>query len=236
MPASTQPSQFHLVLLPGLDGTGDLFEPFLAHTPVEATVEVKRYPRTTFLGYEALEERLRGELPNRPFWLLAESFSGPLAARLGAGGTPYLLGVVFAASFVRTPRPFWLRVLPWPWFSRLPTPGPVLRYAFAGGDDSFVPLLRRVRKSVDQGVFAARLQAMASVDASADLARSGLPLLYLRGRRDRLVLPSSVHHIRSLRPDLEVVTFDAPHLLLQSQPEAAWAAIQDFIEREPRGS
>ena len=43
-----------LVLLPGMDGTGVLFEPLLEVLPCEFEPIVVRYPPDKALGYEAL--------------------------------------------------------------------------------------------------------------------------------------------------------------------------------------
>ena len=72
-----------LVLLPGLDGTGLLFEPLLRALPKEIEATVIRYPGDQRLSYDELLEFLRDQLPrDTPFILLGESFSGPLAIRL----------------------------------------------------------------------------------------------------------------------------------------------------------
>ena len=43
-----------LVLLPGLDGTGEQFEPLLRELPASLTPIVVRYPTDRVLGYDAL--------------------------------------------------------------------------------------------------------------------------------------------------------------------------------------
>jgi thioesterase domain-containing protein len=75
-----------LVLLPGMDGTGELFAPFLAALGPDQAVVVVRYPTDRELGYAELEQVARAALPvDQPFILLGESFSGPVAiCRLAA--------------------------------------------------------------------------------------------------------------------------------------------------------
>jgi surfactin synthase thioesterase subunit len=68
-----------LVLLPGLDGTGTMFAPFVAELPPWIEPVVLDYPAEP-LGYADLARRLATRLPeDRPFFLLGESFGGPLA-------------------------------------------------------------------------------------------------------------------------------------------------------------
>lgn len=226
------------MLLPGLDGTGELFRGFLEVKPARFTVDVKEYPLDA-ASYDDLESRLRSDLPEAgPFWLVAESFSGPLAVRVGAEGSSGLLGIILVCSFVRSPRPFWLRVLPWPLLCRLPTPKLAARWAFAGWKASpelireAVGVLRRIKPSV----VAARLGLIAEVDESERLGRCTVPILYLQGRRDRLVLRSSARHIQKLKPDTHLTVLDAPHLLLQTARVDAWAAIERFVDGHRRAA
>jgi len=45
-----------VVLLPGLDGTGILFKPFIDALPSEANIQVISYPSATKLSYQELTE------------------------------------------------------------------------------------------------------------------------------------------------------------------------------------
>ena len=95
-----------LVLLPGLDGTGLLFADFAASFGPEVKVIVASYPTDTPLGYSELESVARTFLPqDQPFFLLAESFSGPIGIAIAASSPPGLLGLVLCCSFARNPVP-----------------------------------------------------------------------------------------------------------------------------------
>jgi pimeloyl-ACP methyl ester carboxylesterase len=74
-----------LVLLPGLDGTGKLFAEFLKVIESRIDTLVVAYPSDTPMSYDELERLVLASLPaDRPFVLLGESFSGPLAIRIAA--------------------------------------------------------------------------------------------------------------------------------------------------------
>ena len=95
-----------LVLLPGMDGTGELFAPFVAALGPDQAVTVVRYPAEPALGYAELESFARAALPaDRPFVLVGESFSGPIAIRIAADPPPNLVGVVLSTTFARAPLP-----------------------------------------------------------------------------------------------------------------------------------
>ena len=104
-----------LVLLPGLDGTGDLFEPLLSRLDPSIKTVVVRYPLAEPLDYEALTSVARRALPaTGEYVILGESFSAPIAAQLAAERAGGLLGLILCASFVSSPLPHlqpfeWLR-------------------------------------------------------------------------------------------------------------------------------
>ena len=79
-----------LVLMPGLDGSGALFAGLLRAAPQELSLSVLRYPDEGRQDYPALQAYLAPELAarRRPYVLVAESFSGPLALRIGADHPP----------------------------------------------------------------------------------------------------------------------------------------------------
>src|SRR5438477_11217911 len=96
--------QNHLVLLPGLDGTGSLFAPFVQSLNSHFTTAVVSYPRDKLLNYQQLIPKIREVIPwGEPYTLLAESFSGPLAMQFAAVQPEDLKAIVLAASFVNNP-------------------------------------------------------------------------------------------------------------------------------------
>ncbi len=66
-----------LVLLPGLDGTGDLFAPLLQALPLSMQPVVVTYPAGQAMSYEALLEHVQKLLPT-------DSLTCCLASRLQA--------------------------------------------------------------------------------------------------------------------------------------------------------
>jgi pimeloyl-[acyl-carrier protein] methyl ester esterase len=102
------------VLLPGLDGTGELFQSFLKVLPSSLTPQVVSYPTEQYLTYKELASLVRSVLlPQEPFVLLGESFSGPLSIKVAALSPPNLRAIILWASFVSNPVPLslagWLR-------------------------------------------------------------------------------------------------------------------------------
>lgn len=223
-----------LILLPGMDGTGELFQPLLAALDGRFEVIVLRYPSDQPLDYPALESLVRQALPQaRPFVVLGESFSGPIAVAIAATNTPLLKGLVLCCTFVRNPRPrlgrlsFLLKLLPLAGAPLAPI-SKVLLGRFA------TPALRQaLAKAVAQvapRVMQARLKAVVAVDVSQALAASRVPVLYLRAGQDLLVPASASETVARLRPDAQIVTLDGPHCLLQAAPDQAAQHLTRFLQ------
>lgn len=229
-------TEFSTLLLPGMDGTGELFAPFVAHLPERFHPVVVRFPVDQPLGYAALEERvLRERVPkDRPWAMIAESFSGPLALRIAAKKPPGLVAVVLVATFVRNPVwwfPRGLRFLVGGWLFRFPMPDVMVRRNLTGGKNP--ELSRAIRTAVRQvkpHVMAARARDILAVDVRQELRQCPVPILYLAGLRDRIVSPRTASQWQTIRPDLRVVTLDAPHLVLQTRAEEAARVIGEFLD------
>lgn len=101
-----------LVLLPGLDGSGDFFDPLCRQLPPQWRTHVVPYPGDRPLCYSELAGFVLAALPDdSPIVLLAESFSGPVAIQVSATRPAGLIGVVLCATFARNPRPFFRPLL-----------------------------------------------------------------------------------------------------------------------------
>lgn len=220
-----------VVLLPGLDGTGDLFYPFVETTPNGWSTQVVQYPRDEVLNYSACTDIGRGLLPaNEEFLLLGESFSGPVALELAAESPPGLRGVIICNSFARRPWSSGFRLLPWSAVFAFPIPRIVLRRLLGAGHggSQLEERFRSTVGTVEPGVLAGRLRDVLTVDSTPALTSVRVPMLYLRGSRDPAVRRQSLSYIQATRPEVEVVELPVSHLLLQIAPIEAWRAVVTF--------
>ncbi|MES2321210.1 MAG: alpha/beta fold hydrolase [Pseudomonadota bacterium] len=220
-----------IVLLPGMDGTGDLFSGFVAALGEQYRTQVISYPADHALGYRELADFVRARLPlEEPYVLLGESFSGPVAIALAAEGHPGLVGLVLCCTFARNPFPATARLRPltslMPVNSRLfSLAGPLLRGGHA------LPELSRVLEHVPASVLRARLREVMKVDYSARIDDIKVPVLYLQARDDHIVPMSAARHLETHCPAMVVKRFTAPHLLLQTVPVEAAAQVLDFMSK-----
>jgi pimeloyl-ACP methyl ester carboxylesterase len=230
LPADERPV---LVLLPGMDGTGLMFGPFLAVLEgLEA--QVLRYP-PELTAYADCVAYARARLPlGRPFLLLGESFSGPVAITLAAEQPEGLAGLVLCSTFARSPHPglSWaaplVRALPSFRMSHW-----LVRFLLLGSWTTapLVALANSLSGAVPSATMKARLLAVAAVDATPLLGRIQAPTLALCASQDRLVPKASDRWTKAHLPDLESLLIPGPHWLLQACPEATARAIEAFLRR-----
>lgn len=221
-----------LVLLPGMDGTGELFGPLLDVLPREIATTVVRYPDRR-MSYAEHEAHARRELPkDRPYVILGESFSGPIAVSLAASGLANLRGIILCASFLTSPNRLLspLRALT-PYASPKLLPGFIANHSLMGRFAT--PALRAARaraiSHVSFTTLTARLRAMADVDVRDALRGCDLPSLYLRASEDRVVGARFGEEYRATARRGRVLDIVAPHLLLQTRPAEASHEIVSFL-------
>lgn len=225
-----------IVLMPGLDGTGRLFDWVLPHLPAHPEPILVRYPTVDPLGYGELEplvvERLRD---CGPLLLVAESFSGPLAVRLAARRDLPVMGLVLAASFVANPFRFlrpWTGPLMQRWMFAFQTRG-MIRAMLTGRDGprEVVDGVVAATGMVEPSVSLHRAREVVAADEWSRFANVRVPVAYLLATRDRMIPAAHAERMAARRPDLEVVRIEAPHLVLQCAPAEAARAILAFERR-----
>ncbi len=97
-----------LVLLPGMNGTADLFTKFLSN--FDGDYIVISLPDFGAQDHASLAKVIYEQLPKQEFVLLAESFSGGIVPELLQLKPTHLSGVIFVASFLSCPNKYLLGV------------------------------------------------------------------------------------------------------------------------------
>ncbi len=226
-----------LILLPGMDGTGELFRDFANALPEEFKTVVVRYPTDNYFSYAQLSSFVESARPvSEPFVLVAESFSAPLAIQYAATKPSNLKALVICAGFVTSPLRGWRRFLCSrfaPLFFRVALPEIVAKHLLVGpcAPSSALAALRAAVSSVRPRVLSARVRVVLTCDARAELGQVAVPILYLQAKQDRLVGAWCSEEIRKMMPETTVMVIDGPHLLFQREPQLTADAIVKFIRR-----
>ena len=153
-----------LVVLPGLDGTATMHAAFVAAArPWFDAISVIAYPPNRVLGYAELETLVRASLPEgRPFVLLGESFSGPIALLIAADPPAGLAGLVLSTTFARSPVPLLSPLASLLRFAPVrPIPMPLLSWLLLGrwATAQLKTELQAALNNVDRDVLRARAAA-----------------------------------------------------------------------------
>jgi pimeloyl-ACP methyl ester carboxylesterase len=221
-----------LVLLPGMDGTGELFAPFLARLPLDVLTTVVSYPDRP-ATYAQHVELARRELPREgPFILLGESFSGPVAVSIAASATPNLRGLILCASFLTRPHRALGVLRPLAAFASPKLVPPfVAQHSLLGryATPALRAAQRRALSHVSSPTLTARLRAMTDVDVRDELRSIAVPTLYLQASADRVVADRFADEYRANARNPRLERIEGPHLLLQANPDACARAILEFV-------
>jgi pimeloyl-ACP methyl ester carboxylesterase len=225
-----------LVLLPGMDGTGILFEPLLQALPGNIRPIVVSYPPGTPMTYEQLLPIASEALPKHdPFVLLGESFSGPLAIMAASANPSNLKALILCATFTGNPLPWlpgWIRYLAVTPFFYLSRPFILAKALLAGySSPRIMSLLRKAHAQVSPKVMAARARAILGVDVESALKAVKVPIFFLGGADDKVSPARNLHDIVRARPDVQVSLVPGPHLILQIKPEESAVLISNIMKK-----
>lgn len=208
-----------IILLPGTDGTGVLFDDLSKALTDFAEVWTIAYPQTGPQTYDALGEALLPRLPvDRDYILVGESFGGPLAVWLAVHAlrqpVKLILGATFAASpFGRMGR--WARPLLWIG-ERLPLwTWQIDTMLFNGRNRSMAQNIQDAVRFIPRQTLMNRVRTVLDCDVTGLLEHLDMPVLCLNARRDRLIPPWLPRHF-SKRPNVQIRNLDLPHMIFQS--------------------
>lgn len=218
-----------LLLLPGMDGTSELFARLTRAVSPWATVQVARYaPRTR----ESIDDLVAQLVVDAPVTVIAESFSTAVAIRFATRHPALVERLVLAGAFV-TPPPasHGLRLL-----GRLPflfnPPALAVRTLLCGPDAS-AELVNEVRNAIAKvapHVLAHRVAELSRIDERARLGALRVPVMTLSARDDRLISAALRDTLRDACPSGQHHELDGPHLLLQARANDAAGLIREFVE------
>ena len=222
------PEATPIIILPGMDGTGELLRALADQLALHRPVQLLAYPRDEPLSYAQLTTYVVERAPTRPFVILGESFSGPIAIEVAATD-PRAVGLVLASSFARHPLPSqfvaFTRLLDLRWL-----PKRIIARALMGSTATpeFTARLHQVLAALPHEILQFRAREVLRVDKRNRLSEITCPVLCLHGRFDYLVNRRQVDEIVTAQPRCQVHWLDSSHMLLATHPEAAVKAINQF--------
>jgi len=226
-------SKHHVVLLPGLDGTGDLFFPIRPYLDKQFDVHIIKYSSESTLAQcvDSAEEQIPADVPVS---LIAESFSGPVALALLARNMFNYRASVLSATFVKTPLPWLTKIakhLPNSLISNSIINRKVMDF-FASDDKTSNKVKSMSYKLLDivsPADFKARINIINKTDVSNQLDVIDIPLLYIQAINDRVVPARIGLEMRDANKNITLTHVDGPHMILQSRPQVCADIIMAFL-------
>ena len=232
---STATKKMKLILLPGLDGTGCLFGPFLRELDPSIETFTVSYPIDQAFNYAELVDLVVAQLPdNETFVLLGESFSGRIAFEVGMREIPNLVGVIFVCAFLESPCSSLsglAKLVPVRLLVGTGLPAFVVRQLLLGDEasDEFIASFWQVVRSVDHKILQHRTElAIGPCPFKGSLRK---PTSHIIAAQDRLVAQRSTRDLAMHCEHNVEHEIKGPHFLLQAKPRE-WAEIvrHDFQE------
>ncbi len=220
-----------LILLPGMDGTGILFQPFLDILPKEIETQIITFPCNEKLSYQELTSFVCDKLPeDNDFVLLAESFSGPIAYELSKKENERLKSIIFVASFIQPPNKLLSLAKIASFYYLIPKklPSFVLKFLLGStASNNLYPLINKALSKVSNQVMEFRLKEMAHLPSQSEPFSK--KCIYIQAKDDNLVSLNSAVTIESLNQELKVFKVEGSHFLLQVNPEDCSKIVQDEL-------
>ena len=218
-----------IVLLPGMDGTGELFLYILEHLK-EFDTQVIPLPQTGNQDYPTIINYIKSKLPNDEFTLIAESFSGALAAELAKEHIPNLKKIVFVATFLSPPNAMLLSIaakLPLKSLSKVPLAKYFQKQLFIGksANPELVDLFQSILNALPSDILSNRIKTMQSLAFSCESI--DIPCLYIQALSDRLVSENKYLEFQQYFSNIKLVQFDGPHFIMQTKPKECAIAIAE---------
>lgn len=219
-----------LVLLPGMNGTGELFAEFLSY--YDGDHLVISLPVSGPQDHATLADVINNQLPTEDYILLAESFSGGIVPELLKLEPTHMKGVIFVASFLSSPRSYLIgvaKLLPIKALSSLPLSNIVHRLLFLG-QEATKPLLSKfvnVIKSTPKQVLSSRLEVMKMQQLPQ--ITFDIPAIYVQALSDRLIPSQKSREFSKVFTNIKYIEIEGPHFILQAQPKESARFVTEAI-------
>jgi pimeloyl-ACP methyl ester carboxylesterase len=224
-----------LVLIPGLDGTGELFGPLLDLVPETIQTKVVTYSDCDSRQFETVVDHIAEQIPNdRQIVIVAESFGGPVAVSLLQRNFE-VVACVFCATFTKAPYKLLLaltKYLPTKFLLSKPLPKAILKYGFLAGDvpQERVKLIQQSILGVPAHKLSERLNLLATIDVTYQLKNlPNIRYCYIKAKNDWLVPGRCAGNFVKGLQDIELIEVDGGHFVLQANPAECWRVIERLL-------
>lgn len=211
-----------IVLLPGLDGTGLLFENLTEHLSLDHEVELVSFELIYGLTYKEQAEELASKYKNDELLIVGESYSGRIAYELSHLLKGNVKGIVFLASFISRPSLLSLlaRFVPVSLLAQnVLTESLLYLVGFnrCGSRALVGPVFNSLRHT-NKLKLKSRLRNISHLKKPT--LNISCPVIYIRPSKDRLVSSSAVKALASKCASYREISIEGGHFIAQINPVA----------------
>ncbi|KZN39401.1 hypothetical protein N480_00800 [Pseudoalteromonas luteoviolacea S2607] len=220
-----------LLFLPGMDGTGILFEPIKKYIIESCSYEI--LPLSTLRSNHPKEQAIEiaEQFKSEEIVLFAESYSGLIAYELCQLSGVTVKHVFFAASFLSRPSLLakFSSLIPLSMIRHRIVPTTVLSYLLFGSINrtELVKLFYKALDNVSNKELKERLKIIRR--ATEPVEKIHQPTTYLNASADYLVNKKVISSFKRVCLELNVVNIQGGHFIAQSNPEKCWQEISRII-------
>jgi len=216
-----------------MDGTGLLFEPFMAYAPAGFKVIPLSLRQEPHLSYSDQAEHILSKIGSGKTVIVTESYSGRVAYEIAQKSPERIKHIVFAASFLSRPSALarLAPLLPLQLLKSGITPSPIIGRLAFGRDrsDRLTELLEESLHQVDNTVLRHRLKQVSTLQLPAK--KIEIPCTYIRAKSDNLVSSKAVESFKEICPNLSIKEVEGGHFILQTNPRDCWQAIREIAQQ-----
>lgn len=211
-----------IVLIPGLDGTGFLFENLIENLPHDCEVEIVSFDLISGLSYKEQAKELASKYKNEELLIVGESYSGRVAYELFHLLNENVKGMVFLASFISSPSLLsrFARFIPVFALSKNALTESLLYFVGfnRSGDKGLVCRVFNSLKHANKQKLKSRLRNISNLKIpTLDIS---CPVIYVRPTKDRLVSNRAVKVLASKCTSYREVSVEGGHFIAQLNPVA----------------
>jgi len=218
-----------IILLPGLDGTGSLFDELIKSLGEESEVEVISYEDISGQSFIDQAKEIAMRVTDMDVLLVGESYSGRVAYELNQLLGSRVRAIVFIASFISSPSFLskFAGLLP----VALLKPNSMSTYllkviGFNGkATQQQINSVFNSLKMANRSKLKARLNNIAALSNPANTINCHVT--YIRPTRDLLVSNRSVNNLKSLCSNFHITSVSGGHFIAQSAPAACAKVISN---------
>jgi pimeloyl-ACP methyl ester carboxylesterase len=216
-----------VVLLPGMDGTGILFEPFIEHAPPDIEITTIQLMQSENYSYEDQAKYVMSQIGDDPVTLVAESYSGMVAYNMLKLGCKNIEHVVFAASFICLPSKLakFANYFPIALAKSRLVPKALMGQILFGKftSPSLINYFYSALSMASGTTLSHRLHQIAELKEPE--YKISTPCTYIKPSNDIVVSKSAVTAFHKVCSNLIIHEVAGTHFVLQTNPKSCWELI-----------